>query len=147
MTVAASFFMLREIEAALALDSHVTIDPDQRGASWRLPVSKCDPSAVGCTRHWRCICEGDARRPCPACALVEQKQSNRERSALLGIPLHSLPLFPNAAGMVVSKRLVISSLEALVVRAGGCITTAGGTLPLGGHSFRVAGAQLLAGRE
>ena len=69
--VIATFFMMREIEAAAAQAGHVTVAEEEQRVSVRLPVSKKDPRAVGCTRSWACLCrEGSIRRDCPYHAAV-----------------------------------------------------------------------------
>ena len=47
-----SFFVLREVEGSLAKRSHVRVNEGSCKVSWRLPVSQCDPAALGCTREW-----------------------------------------------------------------------------------------------
>ena len=56
----------------------------------------------------------------------------------------STPLFPNVEGKVVSKLAVAEALEATVSGYGDAIRGHNGGKLLGGHSFRVTGAQLLA---
>eukprot|EP00959_Pyramimonas_sp_CCMP1952_P409675 8585839-Pyramimonas_sp.AAC.1 len=63
--IVASFFLLREIEASLMLNSAVTIDMDTETVRIRLPVSKTDPQALSCTRSWGCVCSPAGRAPCP----------------------------------------------------------------------------------
>ena len=49
-------FVVREIEAAFALAKHWKFDHEAKTITWHLPVSKTDPTAVGCFRSWGCIC-------------------------------------------------------------------------------------------
>ncbi len=52
-----SAYMLREIEAAFARLSHMKLNFEKKRASLELPVSKTDPTAVGCSGAWGCTCE------------------------------------------------------------------------------------------
>ena len=51
-----TMFLLREIEGSLAEVGHITMSDDEETVSWRLPASKTDPQAKGCTRSWGCTC-------------------------------------------------------------------------------------------
>ena len=53
-----SFHMVRGAESASALACNLTIKEDSCEELWRLPLSKCDPTAIGCVRIWGCICGG-----------------------------------------------------------------------------------------
>ena len=55
-----------------------------------------------------------------------------------------LPLFPTAGGRVVAKEAIVLALEATVSGYGAPIMQPSGARLLGGHSFRVTGAQMLA---
>ena len=52
LAVMGTMFMTREIEIALAERSHISVDKKQQLITWRLPVSKTDPQAIGCSRSW-----------------------------------------------------------------------------------------------
>ena len=54
--VLATFFMMRETEAAAALAGHLEINVVARTVSLKLPDTKADPRAVGCTRSWSFLC-------------------------------------------------------------------------------------------
>ena len=107
-------------------------------------MSKKDPRAIGCERSWHCLCKGgDGLRPdCPYHAVVAQltilKGSFGEDS------LQSLPLFPDKHGKVADKATVVLALEATVKGYGEPTVGTNGSRLLGGHSFRVTGAQRLA---
>ena len=62
------FFMTREIEIGCAGFSDLRLDEAQSELSWRLPVSKSDPRALGTTRTWGCVC-GNDRSIDPRCTL------------------------------------------------------------------------------
>ena len=52
LAVMGTMFMTREIEIALAERSHISVDKKQQLITWRLPDSKTDPQAIGCSRSW-----------------------------------------------------------------------------------------------
>ena len=145
--VIATFFVLREIEAANLRVEHVTINAKERRVELLLPVSKKDPRAVGCSRAWKCLCKdgaaaGEVRQDCPYHAVTEQLAKLRAR---FGAQLQAdLPLFPTEGGQPVARAAVIAALEATVQAYGDPIMQPNGSRLLGGHSFRVTGAQQLA---
>ena len=82
------------------------------------------------------------RWDCPFHAGVRQVELLESH---FGIPLPAkLPFFPCAGGAAVSKAAVVSALEATVRSYGGLTHGGRGEKFLGGHSFRVTGAQWLA---
>ena len=91
--VLATFFMMREIEAAAALAGHLEINVVTRTVSLKLPVTRADPRAVGCKTAWSCLCrESELRQDCPYHAGVAQLELLQGKFAF---PLpSSLPLFP-----------------------------------------------------
>jgi hypothetical protein len=53
----------------------ITVIPSESKVLFRLPVSKTDPRAIGCTRAWQCLCSSgqqgaQARDDCPYHAVV-----------------------------------------------------------------------------
>jgi hypothetical protein len=48
----ATFFIMRELEVAAALASHIQIDNEISKVTLRLPISKTDSRAAGCSRSW-----------------------------------------------------------------------------------------------
>jgi hypothetical protein len=145
--VLATFFVMREIEAANIRVDHVTIDAKEQMVQLLLPVSKKDPRAVGCSRAWKCLCRAgepweETRHDCPYHAATQQLARLRMR---FGSPLPAdLPLFPTEDGQPVARAAVIAALEATVQAYGDPIMQPNGSRLLGGHSFRVTGAQQLA---
>jgi len=134
-------FILREVELAFALVSHARLDGKARTISLQLPASKRDPRAIGCTRTLSCTCGlAAAVRPgCPYHAVASQLGQLRE---IFGDPLpNDLPLFPAGSGQPVDKAVVIKQLIATIRAYGGAAHTDGGACLVGGHSFRVTGAQ------
>ena len=143
LLVLATFFMMREVEVAAATVSHVTLDAAAARVTLRLPVSKSDAGAAGCSRTWGCICSGGAIRPdCPYHAAVVHMDLLKTTFGESG--LGALPLFPTLAGDVVLKSDVVAALEASVAATGATVITENGGILLGGHSFKVTGAQRLA---
>ena len=155
--VAGSWFLKREAELSLASAASVSISI--AGAtptvSWRLPVSKTDPKALGTSRVHGCACV-DPSSPsssCPAHAVWDQllllqkffpgRFSGEPDPAGLRRPDLDLPLFPDARGEVCDKEAV----TAVIVEAGrllGVTEPVDGSERLSGHSLRVTGAQGLA---
>ena len=134
-------FIMREIELAFVLVAHARLDGKARTISLQLPVSKRDPRAIGCTRSLACSCGGTAavRPDCPYHAVAAQLGLLRER---FGDPLpDGLPLFPTDAGEAVDKAVVVKQLLATIRAYGGATHSDGGACLVGGHSFRVTGAQ------
>ena len=141
--VVAAYFIMREIEAAAVVVEHVTVSCADLKVSLRLPVSKKDPRAVGCTRSWSCLCAGSPMRvDCPFHAIACQLKLLEDK---FGLPLASdLPLFPDDCGTVCSKVNIIDALEATIIACGVSVHHSNGSKAFGGHSFRVTGAQRLA---
>ena len=82
LVAAGSFFMLREVEAALAMRQHITFDTERLEVTWLLPCTKTDPRALGrhCTRG--CVCgRSDIAEPglCPYHILLDHDRALRER--------------------------------------------------------------------
>ena len=92
----AAFFVLREIEVSLAKANDVTLDFSRRLVIPRLPVSKTDPQALGCTRAWGCVCDGNRSEPCLFCSTVAQFQFLQATFSVNGELPQDLPLFPTA---------------------------------------------------
>ena len=59
LLVAGPFFMLREIEASLAMWRSVSFNDSKLIITWVLPASKSDPQALGKSRTWGCPCMSD----------------------------------------------------------------------------------------
>ena len=72
--VAGSFFLMREIELAAADCGNVHLDDKARTVTWRLPMSKTDPRALGTERSWGCLCSEGKDLPCPYHSLRQQLQ-------------------------------------------------------------------------
>ena len=73
LLVAGSFFMLREIEASLALWRSVTSNENKLIINWVLPASKSDPQALGKSRTWGCTCMSDDDGVTTACPFHAMK--------------------------------------------------------------------------
>ena len=112
-------FLMREIELAYARLAHLRLNTAKLRVSLDLPVSKTDPSAVGCTRVWGCTCQapmvtGDCVYHAAAAHLAIVH-------AVLGIasgdPLaQALLLFPDSGGDTVSKAAVVGTIEFIAAR-------------------------------
>ena len=51
MAVMNTMFMVRELEAALAMRKHIAMYQEMKLVTWELPVSKTDPRALGMQTH------------------------------------------------------------------------------------------------
>ena len=139
----ATFFIMRELEVAAALASHIQIDNEISKVTLRLPISKTDSRAAGCSRSWDCLCPSSGRRvDCPFHAATDQLQLLKEKFGEV-LP-QTLPLFPTIDGDTVAKAVIVETLERTVAATGAKIVSENGGRLLGGHSFRVSGAQRLA---
>ena len=155
--VAGSWFLMREVELSLASASSVTLSwtGSTPSVSWRLPVSKTDPKALGTSRVHGCSCTSSSSpsTSCPAHAVWDQLLLLQRRfprrfsgpSNAMGLrqPDRDLPLFPTAEGGVCDKESVTATVRA-AGRMLGVVEPADGTEQLSGHSLRVTGAQGLA---
>ena len=137
-----TYFVLRELEGALARRHHLTINHDAKTVTWELPVTKTDPAALGCKRTWGCTC-GPGSAACPyhaACSQVDLLASRFPDR--LDDP--DLPLFPDDDGREVSAEVMVQVVEWLAQATGEALCTAGGTRRFGKHSWRSTGAVVLA---
>eukprot|EP00435_Cladocopium_sp_Y103_P056907 s446_g19.t1 len=134
MIITATLFMLREVEASAIEVDDITFD--DHSVSLRLPVSKVDWQAKGCTRTWHCLCDRDL--PCVMhflkdhVNLIRDKFGGRESA-----------LFPTASGAVCSKQGVVDTIRKAVDMSGGSAKDTAGTWRISGHTFRITGARLL----
>jgi hypothetical protein len=141
-----SAFMLREIELAYARLAHLRVDMVRKRASLELPVSKTDPSAVGCSRARGCTCQDESiSNDCVFHAAAEHLLVVH---AALGIaagdPLsQALPLFPDKNGNTITKAAMVATVECLASQVGEPLLDSQGQRRFGGHSMRVSGAQWL----
>ena len=146
------FHLVRGAEAACALANSLTLDLDAKTESWTLPVSKTDPTAVGATRTWGCVCGKppivnayDASVPCPFhAALVLKHELVQRFSSTDGSLPSDLPLFPDASGLWCSREGFLNTISHFACVLGlDCLDTLGRNT-LGEHVWRVTGARMLA---
>ena len=131
MTIIASWWMLREIEAAnLTLDC-ITITSDT--ARVLLPASKTDKEGRGTSRSLACTCESALAALCPYHALKAQAEWAFDHASLAAHVRGSPPLFPATHGGACAKRHTSETVMAIAAALG---------LPLGG----VGVVELLKGR-
>ena len=143
--MAGTLFMLREIELAAARTNHITIHDSHASASWLLPSSKTDCRAVGVTRTLDCMCGVvELRGICPVSILQLQLNRVASLAACLGCDASSLPLFPDARGLEVSRANAVATIVGLSQRSGFRTTAPNGSQLYGGHSLRTGGATLYA---
>ena len=147
LVVAGSFFMLREIEASLALWKSVTIKTAKLTVTWVLPASKSDPKALGKTRTWGCTCtatdlpEDGLAAACPYHAMLDQRTSVQTRFGLHDDELGETPVFPDSSGRPCTKQNVVRTFRQIAVLLGFAPEELEG---IGGHLCRVSGAQHMA---
>ena len=135
-TILASWWLLREREAAQAKRMHVQVDEIAKTISWRLPSSKTDQAALGAVRSHSCACEIGNRHICPFHLMMKQLQD-----------IHTgpmSPIFPSRTGEPASKLGWSDTFEALAVRLGLPTLHPNGARMFTGHSARVTGARHLA---
>lgn len=149
MTIVGSFFMLREIEASLALWGSIGFDYNRKLVCWNLPASKADPQALGKSRTWGCTCAGitvgdEAVQKidiCPFHSLLCQRDAVAHMLELEYADLAEFPVFPNAAGEACDKSAVVATFRAVAELLG---MHPDETKDIKGHLCRVSGAQHLA---
>ena len=139
-----AFFLTREIELSLALQRHITLDRSTLVVRWLLPASKTDPTAVGVTREWGCLCVVGKALPCPYHAADAHFTWLHSQFSEDGTLPEQLPLFPNLTGGHVAKCTVVDTIEHLAALAGASTVDSLGRRAFGGHSCRVTGAKYLA---
>ena len=81
----ASWWLLREIEAAHAIREHIEIDQANKRVNWRLPPSKTDWKALGASRSHSCSCE--CAPAAPVSAHRQQNLAARSSLQVLGARL------------------------------------------------------------
>eukprot|EP00435_Cladocopium_sp_Y103_P026632 s1576_g6.t1 len=134
MILTSTLFMLRELEASSLEVRDITFT--ERAVSLRLPVSKVDWQAKGCTRTWNCLC--DRQLPCVMHILRDHVEDLKEHKANI-----DSMLFPTAAGRVCSKQSVVDTIRKAVDMAGGSAKDTSGNWRISGHTFRITGARTL----
>ena len=93
-----------------------------------------------CVRTWECVCVADrGRGPCAFCAVSSQVALVRGKFGNQA----GLPLFPSENGSVVSKEVVVDTIEAIATRLREPLRDSFGRARFGGHTMRVSGAQWL----
>ena len=147
-----SWWMLREIEFAGAELRSVTFNTVQKSASWTLPASKADPTALGETVTHGCCCSREAHHQgvnplCPYHLLLQHvtayfrrfpQRFDRQGWAKMGYPL-----FPDQHGDVCTKYGVTITIRRAAQLLGQQLVDPGGLYLHSGHALRVTGAQAL----
>ena len=139
------FFLTREVEISCAAFCDIRIDMKLQEITWTLPVSKSDQRALGTSRTWGCVCQGDRTMPCPFHSACEHQSNMVALSARIGKQLSALPLFPTSSGAEVTKGDAICTINRLVTLYGSPTTDAQKRNLYGGHSLRTGGAVALSG--
>lgn len=126
--------MLREVEASSLEVADLTFTSDS--VSLRLPVSKVDWQAKGCTRTrtWHCFC--DRGLPCVMHILMEHVNFIQDK-----FHGRELALFPTNTGTVCTKQSVVDTIPAAIDLSGGSAKDASGSWRVSGHTFRITGAR------
>ena len=112
--VLSAFHVTRGAESACSLASSLTLCADTMTETWRLPVSKTDPQAVGCQRAWGCVCSAGRPRPCPYHAARDLRLHLAERFGGEDgdLPV-GLPLFPTKDGNWCSRAGFVGTVARL----------------------------------
>ena len=136
-----TFFMVRELEGALAARRDIHINTVTSTVTWHLPVSKTDPAALGCERTWGCTCTlpDKPHRSCAyhaalrQLALLDKKFGNNP----------DMPLFPTVDGKVVDPQRMVELVDAIAELCGETVLDEHGNRRFGKHSWRTSGAVFL----
>ena len=135
-TLLASWWLLREKEAAQAKRVHICLDETALTVSWRLPSSKTDQAALGAVRTHSCSCTNGRSPICPYHLMVDHLQA---------IEVGSMsPIFPSGDGTSATKIGWANTFQAIAVRLGLPVSHPNGARLFTGHSARVTGARHLA---
>lgn len=136
LIVTATLFMLREVEASSLEVADLTFTNDS--VSLRLPVSKVDWQAKGCTRTraWHCLC--DRGLPCVMHILMEHVSFIQDK-----FHGRELALFPTNTGTVYTKQSVVDTIPAAIDLSGESAKDVSGCWRVSGHTFRITGARTL----
>ena len=143
--VLATFFMARELEVACARCSNFHVDILAGEVTWNMPVAKNDVMALGTHRTWGCLCGSSAGVGCPFHSALRQFERVRPIALEVGCSLADLPFFPNALGAVVDKKVMVATINKVMELCKLPVKDATDRPLYGGHSWRTAGAVLLAG--
>eukprot|EP00435_Cladocopium_sp_Y103_P051935 s1011_g16.t1 len=138
-TLLASWWLLREIEAANATRAHVEIDIKSLRVSWRLPSSKTDWKALGATRCHSCSCEFAPATQCPYHNMVRHLENISQRP--------NAPIFPAADGDPATKVGWADTFQHLASILGLPLTYPNGARRYTGHTARATGAVHLASSQ
>ena len=112
-------FMVREIEGSLALRIHVAVNKMDLTITWRLPVSKSDPEAIGSERTRGCACVDEAViwDGCVYHAALSHLHVLDQMFGPVGVD-DDLPLFPQLSGQPISPETAVNVVEELAQRTG-----------------------------
>eukprot|EP00439_Symbiodinium_sp_Y106_P050425 s358_g6.t1 len=135
-TTAASWWLLREIEASHAKIKHLTIDTSTNTVSWLLPSSKTDVTALGATRRHACACSVLPFELCPYHTVLQ----------LVGNRGPEEPVFADIHGNAPTKVGWADTFQAIARLLGIPTCSGNGARCFTGHSARASGAQFLASR-
>ena len=152
LAVLGGWWLAREIECSFAESHDITLDTARLEVSWALPVSKTDLRALGAVRTHGCLCAGGKSRLQRMCPFHFAQKYLDLLVAYFGDdaldPARRLPLFPTAAGDVISKKAAVDAICLVAASVGEAPTRPDGLgvqrPRFGGHTLRVAGAQALA---
>ena len=144
MAVLATWFMLREIEMAAARAAHLRVDAHETFIL--IPTYKTDTFGKLTERSLKCTCRIQSHPMCPFHAAV--RHLSRLGTSRGSADPHQFPLFPDNDGTTPTKATMVQVIRSVISATGQSLERpdANGR-PLqrfGGHSLRVAGAQLLA---
>ena len=135
-TLLASWWLLREKEAAQAKRMHIRLDEEAATISWRLPSSKTDQAALGAVRVHSCSCTGVRSPICPFHLMKDQLQAIEVGP--------NAPVFPANGGEPATKIGWANTFQAIAAQLGIPLFHPNGARIFTGHSARVTGARHLA---
>ena len=144
MFAIAYFHVVRGMELLCANVGDITIDYAAMSEAWALSVSKTDAQAIGCTRTWHCVCDGDRSLPCPVHSAMAHMAWLHDHFACEGVLARDLPLFPRLDGGRASSEALSATVAAVAERCGLPLVDTMGRASFTEHVFRVSGSRMLA---
>ena len=138
------FFVLREIELGTMLVKSVEVDHTRAVVCIKLPATKTDPMALGCSRSWGCVClpEATDKTQCPFHAAAAQLDLLRHTFGDT-MDEEGFPFSPMPSGRPVEKEQMIKATRRAAEAAGFALLTEDGLQRITGHLGRIGGCRML----
>ena len=135
-TILASWWLLREIEAANSRVKHITISTLELKVTWRLPSSKADWKALGAERARKCSCRFAPSNICPYHCMLQHLED---------LPTDpESPVFPGIDGKPATKAGWADTFQELATVLDLPLSHPNGARCWTGRAARVTGAMHMA---